>query len=395
MRLLFTATPVASHFYQLAPLARAAQAAGHTVAVAAPSAIAPAVAAAGVDHLPAGLDADIDTVFPHVKALPRLALAPFFQQHVFPGAWAERMIPDLLRLAYTWRPDVIVREEREYGGCVAAECLGIPHAVVAINLVGDFAPRSLLAEPLAARRAAQGLAPDPELAMLYRYMRLVPFPRRLQDPALPDPPTAHHLRSVPFDRTGDEGVPAWVAELPRDRPVVYVGLGTMLNRPAVFRAFLDGLRDARLSVVVTVGRDQDPATYGPQPPHIHVARYIPLSLLLAHCDVVVSNGGSGTVSAALAQGLPLVVVPIGADQPANAARLAAAGAAVVVEPEALDATTARAAIERVLRNGEYQRQAQTIRTEIAALPELEHAVALLEQLAVERQPILQPAGITG
>lgn len=389
MRIVFTCTPNYSHFHQLVPLAQAARDAGHEVAVATRAAFAPAVAAAGLRHLPAGLDRDLDEVVPERRALPRLERAPFMQRRVFAGLLAEHMISDLLRLAESWRPDVLVREEREYGGCVAAERLGLPHAVVGVNLVGDLAPRALISEPLAAHRAAYGLPPDPELAMLYRYLRLVPFPRRLQDPALPDPPTAHHIRPVPFDRSGEEGLPDWVAALPRDRPTVYVGLGTIFNWPAVFRAFLDGLCAEPVNVVLTVGRDQDPAAYGPQPGHVRIERYVPLSLLLPHCDLVVSNGGSGTAIAALAHGLPLVIVPIAADQPENAERCAAVGAATVVQPEDLTPATARTAVLTVLGDPAYRVAAGRVQSEVEALPGPEHALALLERLAAERRPIVR------
>jgi UDP:flavonoid glycosyltransferase YjiC (YdhE family) len=45
------------------------------------------------------------------------------------------------------------------------------------------------------------------------------------------------------------------------------------------------------------------------------------------------HGGSGTTLGALAAGLPLVVVPLFADQPVNARRVAAVGAGLAVEPE--------------------------------------------------------------
>lgn len=188
------------------------------------------------------------------------------------------------------------------------------------------------------------------------------------------------------DRSGPEGLPAWVAALP-DRPVVYVGLGTVFNQPEVFQACLAGLRDEALTIIVTVGRNQDPADYGPQPANVHIERYIPLSLLLGHCDLVVTNGGSGTLTATLAHGLPLVVVPIGADHPENAARCASLGLGRVVPPAELTPETARQTVRAVLADPAYRAAAERLRDEIDALPGPEYAVELLERLAAERQPI--------
>src|SRR5439155_13345748 len=102
----------------------------------------------------------------------------------------------------------------------------------------------------------------------------------------------------------------------------------------------------------------DPANYGPQPGNVHIERYIPLSLLLPHCDLAVTHGGSGTLTAVLAHGLPVMVVPVTADQPANAARCAALGLGRVVPAAALTPERAREAV-----------------------------MALLERLAAERHPI--------
>jgi UDP:flavonoid glycosyltransferase YjiC (YdhE family) len=81
---------------------------------------------------------------------------------------------------------------------------------------------------------------------------------------------------------------------------------------------------------------------------------------------------------ALAAGLPLVVIPFGADQPYNAQRIAAVGAGLAI-PNA-DVSTLRAAIERVLVDAELHAGAKKLAAEIAALPPLERAVDALEEL---------------
>jgi UDP:flavonoid glycosyltransferase YjiC (YdhE family) len=387
MRVLFTNTQGYGHFHPLVPFARALVDAGHDVAFASASTFAAAVAHAGFRHFPAGLDRDINDVYPELRTWRGPERVAFMGREVAADLWPRHMVPDLLALAATRPPDLIVREEREYGGGLAAEALGLPHAAVGVTAIGDRRPRDRIAAPLDALRAAHGLAPDPGLAMLHRYLTLRPFPPSLQDPDLPVAPTTHFLRPLLGDRSGAEGLPAWVAALP-ERPVIYVGLGTVFNEPAVFRACIAGLRDEAITLIVTVGRDQDPADYGPQPDNIHIERYIPLSLLLGRCDLVVTNGGSGTLTAALAHGLPVVVVPISADQPENAARCAALGLGTVIEPAELTPEAALQAVRAVLGDPAYRAAAERLREEIAALPGPEHAVALLERLASEHQPIL-------
>jgi MGT family glycosyltransferase len=223
--------------------------------------------------------------------------------------------------------------------------------------------------------------------MLDRYLDLHPFPPSFLDPSLGQGAATRFIRPDPFDSSGDEALPDWVGELP-DQPTVYATLGTAFNfRTDIFATFLAGLRDQPVNLIVTVGRDQDPAQFGAQPPNVRIERYIPASLLLPHCDLVLTHGGSGTVMAALVNGLPLVVVPISADQPDNAARCAALGVGRVVDAARLSPEAVRDAVWTVLSEPSYRRDAEQQRGEIRALPGPEHAAHLLEQLVVERRPL--------
>ncbi|MDQ6834329.1 MAG: glycosyltransferase [Chloroflexota bacterium] len=386
MRVLFSCNALSGHFHPLVPFARALADAGHDVAFAAPASFAPTVTHAGFRHFPAGLDRAFHEVYPQIHTMPASELTAFMHPQVWCGLLPEHKVPDLLALAERWSPELIVREERDFSGCIVAEVLGIPHASVDVFATLGREYPELGTVPLNRQRATVGLPPDPDLAMPRRYLALRPFPPRFPDPTHAVSPTTHHVRPTPDDRSGPEGVPEWVASLPT-RPVVYAGLGTVFNRPEVFRAFIAGLRDEAVTLIVTVGRNQDPADYGPQPPNVHIERYIPLSLLLPHCDAAVTNGGSGTLMAALGQGLPVVVVPISADQPANAARCAALGLGRVVECTTLTPESAREAVLGVLREPSYRRNAERLRDEMAALPGPEYAVELLARLAVEKRPL--------
>jgi UDP:flavonoid glycosyltransferase YjiC (YdhE family) len=300
------------------------------------------------------------------------------------------MVPDLLRIAEDWQPDLIVREVGEFGGCVAAEVLGIPHASVRSNtLLSTYSRRRLVGEEMSRLRADYGLPPDPDTAMLFRYLHLAFEPPRFHDPELPLAPTSHLLRPVPFSQSGAEGSPSWLADLP-DRPTVSATLGTVFNSrvPELFQVILDGLSDEAVNLILTIGRDQDPAQFGPQPDNVHIARYIPQSLLFPHCDVVITHAGFSTVSEALAHGLPLVPIPLDADQPLNAERCAALGVAEVIEYDRRTPGAIRRAVRMLLDDPSYRRNAEQIRDEITELPGPERAAALLEHLAANKQPLL-------
>jgi UDP:flavonoid glycosyltransferase YjiC (YdhE family) len=292
-------------------------------------------------------------------------------------------------LCHQWRPDIVVCDEVDLGVVVAAERLGLPYATVQSTASGSVLPSGVVAEQANELRAEHSLPPDPGLEMLRRYLVLVPFPPGFRDPGSPLPPTANVLRHVSPDRPLGDSAPPWLAAR-SDSDLVYVTLGTVFNQESgdLFERIVQGVRDLPVDVVATVGRGLDPEVLGPQPPNVHVERYVPQAQLLPHCRLVVSHGGSGSVIGALTHGLPMVVIPIGADQPRNAQRCHDLHVARVVQ--ALEATPDRVRAEAsdVLADPTYRLHAERMRGEIAALPGPDHAVRLLERLATERQPLL-------
>ena len=156
MRVLFTVVGVLGHIHPLVPIARAVQAAGHEVACAVPAPVLPTVERAGFRCFPADVAPARESfgrAFPEMLALTGTDLADFHRRHVFAGLRAEPMARDVHALAPARRPDVIVRDDAELGGCVAAERLGLLHA--AVQVIADRPRlRALIAGPLGELRAA-------------------------------------------------------------------------------------------------------------------------------------------------------------------------------------------------------------------------------------------------
>ena len=390
LRVLFTTQPESGHWHPLMPLARALDDAGHEVAFATTPAGCAGLAATGIRCWPVGSDESAQEVAERRKRLTALApedRAAVFWGEVFPETRAKRALPDVIDVIQTWRPAVVVREDLEFAGYVAAEREGLPHVAVQ---VAAWRPNlhALLASPLDRLRDSVGLPPDPDLAMLYRYLFLITSPPRYRDPTSVFPPTAQGLRPVVFDRSGDERLPDWVEQLPPERPTVYATMGTVNNKEAgVLESILAGLRDEPINFIMTTSRDRDPAAFGSQPPNVHIEQYVPQSLLFPYCDLVVTHGGTGTVMAALGHGLPMVIIPIAADQPDNARRCSQLGVARTIGPEERTPEAIRTAVRTVLAEPRFGEQAMRLREEIAAMPGIENAVSLLERLAIDRQPV--------
>jgi UDP:flavonoid glycosyltransferase YjiC (YdhE family) len=302
---------------------------------------------------------------------------------------ARQRAAGVLALAADWRPDVVVADEADFGAVLAAEVLGIPHATVLVLAGGSLVRAEVVADTLDQVRREHGLPPDPELAAPSRYLVLTPFPPSLRDTDVPLPATAHQFRAIDVPTHGLTGpAPRWT-ERRAGRPAVYFTLGTQFNVESgdLFTRVLSGLAQLPADILVTVGHQIDPAELGPQPGHVHVERYIPQSEILPFCDVVVFHGGSGTLTGALAHGLPMVLLAMGADQPANAARCQALGVGVSLDPVRATPGDVADSVTAVLADPSYRRAAHRLQAEIAAQPEPAAAVVLLERLAVERRPL--------
>jgi UDP:flavonoid glycosyltransferase YjiC (YdhE family) len=395
MRVLFTVQPSTGHLHPLVPVARALSSAGHDVAVCSSPSFRHEVEAFGLTHLDAGLDwvtSDHSTwgTFPPMPQ-PGPEFAAFVVT-VFADITARHMVPDLLAVAQGWQPDLIVRESMEYGGCLAAECLGIPHASIGGNGYSaidspdvHYFPgnRRMVAEPMARHRAELGLPPDPENVMPFRHLHLCFTPPAWDGEEAPRPANIQFFRHQNASKPG-ASLPGWLEELP-DRPTVLASLGTVFNStPGVLEAIVQGLGRERLDLIVAVGPDQDPARFGTVPPNVRLERYVAQPELLPRCDAFVTHAGFNSVKESLISGVPMVAIPITADQPYCAQRSAALGVARVVPPDQRTPDAVRAATLDVLGDPDYRTNAMSFREQMLALPGPEEMAELLEGLVRHR-----------
>lgn len=398
MKCLFTVHPAFGHFHAMVPLARALKEHGHEVAFATGKSFGPVVQRTGFRHFPCGLDfdgsKDILEAMPEWEAIKaRVSDGGLGQLYGFIAGLGPRMADDLIGLVDTWQPDVIVRDPVEFGGYIAAETYGLPHAT--LIWATYISARALCPEAVLELRQRYRLPDDPDLDTLDRYLVLDFLPSSWTFPDLSYPPVAHRFCAPPFDlSSGDAKPPDWLDTLP-DQPTVYATLGTTFNQsPNTFRAILAALSTEAVNLIMTVGRSMDPAQFGPQPDHIRIEQYIPQTLLLPHCDALIFHGGYNSLLSALWHGLPMVIIPQGAgDNWPTGWRCAAVGAGVLVEGDPPRPEAIRAAVKTVLEQPTYRARARELQREIKELPGLAEAVRRLEILAETHEPQLNDSHV--
>ena len=151
------------------------------------------------------------------------------------------------------------------------------------------------------------------------------------------------------------------------RPLVYASLGTLQNsREPLFRMFAEACRGLDVQLVISHGGGLTPQEAAGLPGDPLVVSYAPQVDLLARAALTITHAGLNTVLDSLANGVPVVAVPITYEQPAIARRVEWAGAGRTIALERLTPARLREAARAVLEQPEYraaaQRMAQAIRT---------------------------------
>lgn len=371
MRVLFTTTPGWGHVHPMVPLAKAFQERGDDVAWAAASELAPRLEKAGFQVFPAGLGgmeafAEVQRHSPEINEIRHNSTRRGFPL-LFGWPRIEPMLKDLSGIAADWQPSLIVHEQSELAAPIVGTASGVPYAT---HSFGEVVPlENLDPDGLGVTSLWQAHGLDaPAFAGCHAHMYLDIYPPSLHSVDMADFGLVQPIRPVPFATAGAEHLPEWIAT--DSRPLIYVTFGTVFNdRIDVIRTVVDGVRTLDARVLVTVGPHADPATLGPQPANVHVARYVPQTQVLPHCSAVISHAGSGTFLGALSEGVPQVCVPQGADQFVNAKACAAAGLGRTLEPEEVTVERVRASTEEVLSDPSFRVAAQKIQVEMAAMPD--------------------------
>ncbi|MGH3849886.1 MAG: glycosyltransferase, partial [Pseudonocardiaceae bacterium] len=364
------------------PLARALRNHGHAVAFSSSERFCQRIEQAGYQAFVAGID--LGEAYERTLAKPEAAALAgdqwAFGAHMFAGVAGPAKAKDLSKAIAAFSADLMVHDPMDFAGPLAAASAGLACAGHGFGAISPKAFCQLAAELAEPAWQSWGLE-FPPLANMFGDLYLDVCPPSFQDADISCVPSVQPLRPGDGDTVTGDSAPDWFDDLSAD-PRVYVTLGTIDNdAPGVFEAVLSALGARAFNVVVTVGPSRDPAELGPQPDNIFVASYLPQSLILPRCHAVVCHGGSGTTLAALRHGLPLLLLPQGANQFWNAERCEALGVGSSLTGDQLTVDAIGVAVDRLLAEPSYRQRAQSVRTEIDEMPNAEEAVALLERLS--------------
>ena len=412
--------PGTGHINPMTALARTLQRRGHQVVIYGIADCEARVRAAGVEFCQVGAeDYPLGTLRKLDERLGELKGLATFKFTVERVKNTARMIlregPDAVRSSGV---EALLVDEADMGGNVA-EYLGLPFVSIAMfpPLIQDdrvppfcfgwaagqdrlsrlrnelgFRLLSKVAAPIFKlvndQRRAWGLKPlKRSTDALSKLAQIAQLPEALEFDVPGKPAILHY--TGPFVDAQQRPAVEFPWERLDGRPLIYASLGTLQNgSEAIFRTMAEACAGLNAQLVISLGGGLKPERLGPFAGDPIVVRYAPQLEIVKRAALVITHAGLNTVLESLAEGVPLVALPLGNDQPGVAARVKARGAGVVIPQQKLTVKKLRGAVRSVLEDGRYRDSAQWLKNAFRKVDGLNRAADVIEEvfgIAAERR----------
>ncbi len=404
--------PGTGHLNPLTALARRLQQRGHTVVIFGIADVEARVKAAGIEFCLIGQDdyppGTLEKLDRQLGEMTGLKAIRFTMDRV--RNTARMVLRDGLEAVRAANLDALLIDEADMANSIA-EYLGLPFVSLALippmvqdnryppfyfgwsgsqrwwsRLRNEIAIRVLirLAAPIFAavneRRVAWGLKvgrrPGDGLSNLAQIAQL---PRALEFDIEPPPP--HLYYTGPFVDATQRPTVEFAWDRLDGRPLVYASLGTLQNRSLdIFRKIAEACAGLNVQLVISLGGGLEPDRLGNLSGDPLVVKFAPQLELVKRASIVITHAGLNTVLESLAEGVPLVCIPLGNDQPGVASRVATHGAGVVIPPRKANAERLRAAVRAVIEGESYRNAARQLQSAMAQIDGPERAADIVEDV---------------
>lgn len=283
------------------------------------------------------------------------------------------LVEELNQVVNLFNPNIIVSDPMVYATAIVAENKNIPWAGVS-NSLNPLTPKdwnSELTETLNKYQAER-------LALFSSLKRHLDF--RIADLISPWLNTVFTTESyIPRQISNNYisfyvGKPYYINKkrgdetffpfdkLQKNNRKVYMSLGSMVYyHPILFETIAKALDGLDVQLILSVGELYSIDFVKKFPPNSIILPYVPQLKLLSHIDVMVSHGGSNSVTESLSMGIPLALLPLCNDQFFQAKFLKQAKAGIILDPNKPNVNAYKKALLKLLEpNNKYLKKAQRI-----------------------------------
>jgi UDP:flavonoid glycosyltransferase YjiC (YdhE family) len=430
MKILVASTPANGHVNPMLAVARMLLAEDHEVAFYTGAAFRARIEASGAKFFSLPPDADVDpndvfARYPELKIIPPgLEWMRVAKERIFVGNISPQH-EGLQRLLASFDPAIIVAGDMFFGALPmllgagakrppvilcgtsilhwpredgAPAFLGLPPATTPeqrreyaaqaeeyYEKVDKPVDRRLneVLQQLGAATTSMSLFPS-SVAHADAYLQLsVPsfeFPR--------DMPESVRFVGAPPIIPGQVPLPPWAGDLDGSRKVVLVTQGTVANhnfKLLVAPTLAALANEPDVLVVATAGGRPIDAIGGAVPANARLATYLPFEWLLPKVDVLVTNGGYGSVNQAMSFGIPLVTAGLTEDKADVNARVAWSGVGIDLATNEPTPEALRNAVRTVLDVPRYRLRAVQMADEFAAIDMRAEIIKVIDELVAVRE----------
>lgn len=403
-KFLFTVLPALGHLSPTIPVAKELQRRGNEIAYASGHIFEDLLRGEGFLSYSLGAKLELKEL---EKFYPKLGKLKGTKRQIY--TFKEIIIPstpDIVRelqdIISEFQPDVMVVDSVTYAGAIAAQIANIPWATTSVcpgglpgkhaHLYGFGLPKAkniitkliyrisrwrltLLAcysfdRQINTIREKFNLPPlkfaiitstlSPYLYLAFTTLDFE-YPRRKW------PNQVHFVGASLWDKPSDFKLPDWFNTLPKDKPIVYITLGTFQGffYTYFFEIAYEALSGLDMQVIMTVGKDVDITTLPTPPKNFIIEQYIPNTELLPKVSCMVHHGGFNSTIAPIVYGVPVVVVPFDGDQLENAQRCVEAGIGVRLNYKKLTPKKLKEAVLHVLSEPRFKENVLQLKEKFA------------------------------
>ena len=185
---------------------------------------------------------------------------------------------------------------------------------------------------------------------------------------------------------GQPKLPEWWQQVDRTKRLVLVTQGTVANRdfgqviaPALVA--LGGRED--VTIIVTTGGQPVESIPVAIPSNARIASFLPYAQIMPEIDLLITNGGYGTVNMAISHGIPIISAGLTEDKEEVSAHVQWSGAGIDLRTNQATPEAIRHAVDAIFTQSGYRKRAQQLSLEFASHAVEAELLSLIEECVPE------------
>jgi UDP:flavonoid glycosyltransferase YjiC (YdhE family) len=202
----------------------------------------------------------------------------------------------------------------------------------------------------------------------------------------PDPNSKVQFIGALPTPAGQPTLPEWWRHLDRTKRLVLVTQGTIANRdfgqviaPALVA--LGGRED--VTIIVTTGGQPAESIPVAIPANARITSFLPYAQIMPEIDLLITNGGYGTVNMAISHGIPVISAGLTEDKEEVSAHVQWSGAGIDLRTNQATPEAIKHAVNQIDTQPGYRQRAQQLSLEFASHDVEAELISLIEDCVPE------------